>query len=109
MTMVASNLTYPYGPLIKRHMQYKLWVEGEWSFPCEDMFEILNPNPKPYFSSSHLVAHLLAIQSIDVGSYLRNWICIPSIVDEDIEAIFYALDDNGDFKVPFPYTIFFVL
>ena len=47
MTMVASNLTYPYGPLIKRHMQYKLRVEGEWSFPCEDMFEILNPSFLP--------------------------------------------------------------
>jgi hypothetical protein len=24
---------------------------------------------------------------------------LPSNVDEDIEAMFYALDDNGDFKV----------
>lgn len=39
-----------------------------------------------------------------------NWYCcrtLPSIADEDIEAIFYALDDSGDFKVRFLTLIFY--
>ena len=39
-----------------------------------------------------------------------NWYCyrtLPSIVDEDIEATFHALDDNGDFKVHFCTPIFY--
>jgi hypothetical protein len=30
---------------------------------------------------------------------LNSYRTLPSIADEDIEAIFYALDDSGDFKV----------
>ena len=35
------------------------------------------------------------------------WCCprtLPSIVDEDIEAVFYALENDGDFMAHFSYT-----
>ena len=41
-----------------------------------------------------------------------NWCCcrtLPSIVDEDIEAIFYALDDNDNFKVCFIHQFLFII
>ena len=34
---------------------------------------------------------------------------LPSIVNEDVEAIFYALDDNANFKVCFVHRCFFIV
>lgn len=39
-----------------------------------------------------------------LGRFLPNR-TLPQIADEDIEAIFYALDDSGDFKVSHNFHI----
>lgn len=41
----------------------------------------------------------LFTQILEIAFWLANCRTLPKIADDDMEAVFYALDDSGDFKV----------
>ena len=93
-----GNSTYQCGKLFKELNMYRCVHYSLWRSP------LTNLKCKTYY----LEAKLFWISNW--ASWY--WCCyrtLSSIVEEDIEEIFYALDDNGDLKVHFLHRFLFIV